>query len=287
MTRTLVLLLLLIPACSTAPTALDVGSIADGDSRSDAIVLRDDSGPPPDAVVIGPDGEVIPVDAGTDAASPGDAFVSPADDSGIDATVAPIDGGHDAATFSGDAWPGSCGDGFIDPPETCDPAYTGGVHNSISCPAAGSTDACRWCHYGLTDAGCVYGDYLSGSAPANWTVACHSTTSDLSWVTWHSMAERDAVIAAYRSIGASGGTTSVTGWIGLRATSDTASFAWSDDGSALTSGTILPIHNTRGVGANCMSLTVTDTDAFFMYVSCSGGGGRVALCFTQRWGATR
>jgi hypothetical protein len=271
MTRTIALLLLLTPACSTA-----LGG-SDSAPTSDAGLMHD-------AVVVGSDGEIIHPDSGLDAAMADDAFVAATNDSGHDAAAAIDDAGHDAAMFSGDAWAGICGDGFIDPPETCDP---GSAHSSLSCPTAGSTGACRWCRYGLTPAGCVYGDYLYiGVQPTTWASSCRSTTSVLSWVVWHSAAERDAIIAAYRSIGAGGGTTDVSGWIGLWAHSDTASFQWGDDGSALNAETILPFHNTRGPGTNCVTLTVTDTDAYFTYVPCSGGG-RTALCFTQPWGTPR
>ena len=275
MTRSLALLLLFIPACSAAPAGLDGASGADGGPRSDGTVPIADGGQMPDAVVVGPDGEIVRVDGGTDAAAatPDDAFVAPVDDAG-----------HDAATFSGDAWAGACGDGFIDPPETCDP---GGVHSSLSCPAAGSTDACHWCRYGLTPSGCVYGDYLYVGIPSTtFAGSCRSTTSVLSWVIWHTAAERDAIIAAYRSISAGGGTTNVSGWIGLWAHSDTAPLQWGDGSGGLNAETILPFHNSRGPGANCMMLTVTDTDAYFTYAPCSGGG-RTALSFTQPWGAAR
>lgn len=278
MTRTAALLLFLLPACSTAPVdPLGDGSVFDGSAADDGATLPSDSGR--DA------GSIVGDDSGLDATLvvDDDAAVALVDAAGVDAFV-----GHDAATFSDDAWPGVCGDGFIDPPETCDPAYTGGSHNSISCPRAGSTGACQWCRYGLVPAGCVYGDYLYlSTSPVSWTSSCRSTTSELSWVVWHSMAERDAIIAAYRSIASGGGTTDVHGWIGLHAASDTASFLWVDDGSGLTANTILPIHNTRGPGANCMMLTVTDTDAYFSYSPCTAATGRTALCFTQVWGTPR
>jgi hypothetical protein len=278
MTKTLLLLtLFLIPACATIPEAFDGSVASDVDLPDVVTVLGDgavvhvDGGVMPDASTVddawAPDTGVVVVDAGSDSGS----------------LAADVDAGHDAATFSGDAWMGVCGDGIIDPPETCDPG-SAHSHSSFVCHVGGPE--CQWCTYGLTDAGCVYGDYLYViSPPTTWATSCRPSPG-LSWVVWHTAAERDAIIAAYRSIHAGGGTTNVSGWIGLHAASDTAPFLWEDDGSVLTAATLLPIHNGRGAGAQCMTLTVTDTDAYLMYEPCSGIG-RSALCFTQPWGTTR
>ena len=276
--------LLAQPGCTTASAPSSDGAFgADGGTRPDAVVVF------PDGASMHPDGggsddATMMFDVGLVAV---DAASSP------DSALPASDGGHDAATFSGDAWTGVCGDGVIDPPETCDPGPSSGAgsvhHNPSACPVSGRSDlACQWCRHGLTPWGCLDGDYLEViSPPTTWATSCQPSPNNvLSWVVWHSAADRDAIIAAYRSAFTLSATRPASGWIGLHAASDTAPFLWEDDGSTLTAATLLPIHNGRSAGAQCMVLTVTDTDAYLTYALCSEAG-RSALCFTQPWGTVR
>lgn len=262
MTKPILLsLLFLLPSCSeTGP-----GGPSDAD-LSDVVESFDSSMT-----------DTLAPDTGDEALDGGLADGRLADGGGtLDAGA--LDAGRLAADTGGGTSSATCGDGFIDPPETCDPAYEGGVHNSDSCRAV-APNACEWCRWGLlSSGGCLYGDYLSEPRTAGWPYACRdSLRNDLSWVTWHSAAERDAVIAAYRSVGAS---TNVSGWIGYGAG------GWVDTGVPWTVEELLPFNNTYTAGRDCVTLTVTLTEAYLRWESCTATTIH-GLCVTAPWGTPR